>query len=877
MKRGTFYPANKSEHNKHVRDMIRSAQTPKEENLKVHNSPKKSLSENFYSELKNSEMSVLDLTKKGLKKIPKTEDSQSIKCLILDENELQKVDNIDSYLRIEKLSLKHNQLLRMYGVSRLHNLRELNLSYNGILTIEALKECLHLTHLNLEGNSIKTIEHLNTNLKLEYLNLGENSIGIVSDISFLKQLKELYLHSNRISHLRQCEKYLPTSLEILTLNKNNIADLNEISALSNLANLTSITIADNLCVQMIGSNSIFDSSGFDYRPFLLNWCMSVKVIDGYVVNPIESLRAEWLFSQGKGRSFRIGEHQALVQYLSQTCPLSGETLENENERKLRLILSKAQQHQRQLQEESPTSSPNNSSTNNSPSSNRRKTTSRIQSPRVSRLSGHHRPSTADAVMSSSFHGTIKNFTSDSIMTQSLDPTILGSPSLNSTMNSSMTASMLMKELNPSPINNGNLYNEQSNIPIMHTSGPLITASKMMPVPETLMSPDCPPITIQQQQQRPVSNLTSSSSAVVCIAKTSSRVSSQQRPSSSPASTTKTSRIARKTEKSSPSNSPRKSLVNTANAKIHQNQSILKTSQQQQSLHSTIELQSMTTQSSVVTTEDEDEDELDHMNMEKLKAIKKVAQKNQKQIENHQQLQKSLENKEAEKSAILIQKLWRGYSTRKQTLKDIAESLQQKRTNDYIIKLTQDMEMTKQALENERKIQQLQMQAINALWKKVSSMQPVNEHGPAESTTIIPSGDTTTIVQDLTKTCSMLTNQVQQLQLSMRDILNCMTVFANLPQMQQSAGSSSMTMSQFKDSSETQTEIIAVHTPQIEHKDFPFVIQQRMQRPSSLPINNSSSNETSMSTKSSQNNTATTTDDIEIANECNGDEIEASAN
>lgn len=408
---------------------------------------------------------------------------------------------------------------------------------------------------------------------------------------------------------------------------------------------------------------------------------------------------------------------------------------------------------------------------------------------MSRLSGHHRPSTAEGVMSSSFHGTIsnnnnhdahnqspnhlldmtksliENFTSDSIMTQSLDPTILGGSSMNTSMNSSMTTSMLMKELNPSTINNGNLYNEQSNIPIMHTSGPLVTASKMMPVPETLMSPDCPPIMIQQQQQRPVSNLTSSSSAVVNIAKLS-KVSSQQqqqRPSSSPATTTtKTSRIARKTEKSSPSNSPRKSLVNTANTKIHQNQSILKTSQQQQSLHSTIELQSMTTQSSVVTTEDEDEDELDHMNMEKLKAIKKVAQKNQKQLENHQQLQKSLENKEAEKSAILIQKLWRGYSTRKQTLRDLAESLQQKRTNDYIIKLTQDMEMTKQALENERKIQQLQMQAINALWKKVSSMQPVNEHGPAESTSIIPSGDTTTIVQDLTKTCSMLTNQVSYL-------------------------------------------------------------------------------------------------------------------
>lgn len=148
-----------------------------------------------------------DLSKQGLKKIPKTEDSQSVRVLLLDDNDLQKLENIDSYVRIEKvslpwqpeaveltpaslqLSLRNNQLLRMYGVSRLRDLRELNLSYNGILTIEALKELQSLTHLNLEGNSIKTIEHLNTNLKLEYLNLGENILNSIGDISFLKQLK----------------------------------------------------------------------------------------------------------------------------------------------------------------------------------------------------------------------------------------------------------------------------------------------------------------------------------------------------------------------------------------------------------------------------------------------------------------------------------------------------------------------------------------------------------------------------------------------------------------------------------------------------------------------------------------------------------------
>lgn len=79
--------------------------------------------------------------------------------------------------------------------------------------------------------------------------------------------------------------------------------------------------------------------------------MTVKVIDGFVVNPIESLKAEWLYSQGRGRQFRIGEQVELARYLSSICPMTGEALENEDERKLRLILSKAQQHQRQLQEE----------------------------------------------------------------------------------------------------------------------------------------------------------------------------------------------------------------------------------------------------------------------------------------------------------------------------------------------------------------------------------------------------------------------------------------------------------------------------------------------------------------------------------------------
>lgn len=63
-------------------------------------------------------------------------------------------------------------------------------------------------------------------------------------------LQELYLHGNRLSHLRQCDKYLPLSLETLTLAKNNISDLNEICTLAHLCCLNSITISENPCVSM---------------------------------------------------------------------------------------------------------------------------------------------------------------------------------------------------------------------------------------------------------------------------------------------------------------------------------------------------------------------------------------------------------------------------------------------------------------------------------------------------------------------------------------------------------------------------------------------------------------------------------------------------
>lgn len=94
-----------------------------------------------------------------------------------------------------------------------------------------------------------------------------------------------------------------------------------------------------------------------------------------------------------------------------------------------------------------------------------------------------------------------------------------------------------------------------------------------------------------------------------------------------------------------------------------------------------------------------DDDGEQINTEKLKAIRKMAaQKQQKQQmmlyqERQDQLDKingasqncaeRLNEHVTESSAVTIQKMWRGYHTRKKTNKDIAERLQRRRTQEYI--------------------------------------------------------------------------------------------------------------------------------------------------------------------------------------------------
>ncbi|XP_017786219.1 PREDICTED: centrosomal protein of 97 kDa isoform X2 [Nicrophorus vespilloides] len=717
---------------------------------------------------------ILDFSSKKLKKLnkPQQVEVQAV-TLILDDNDLQRLDNIDTFIKLQKLSAVRNHLLRMNGVFRLQNLQTLNLAHNNILTIEGLKELAQLKFLNLAGNNIKTIEHLNTNVNLEHLDLSENMITHVTDLSFLRNLKELLLHNNKISHLRQCERFLPNSLVTLTIASNNIQDLNEISQLVNLINLNSISIASNPCVNMI-DNKI----GFNYRPFIINWCLSVKVVDGYMVNAIESLKGEWLYSQGRGRHFRVGDHQELCQYLTSVCPVTGELLETEEDRKLRLILSKAQHHQQQLREQgnSPIPSP----------SVRKKFHGSKHSPRLnsSRLSS--RSKSPDKMSSSCYNNSNNIMDNSCIMTQSLDPSLLNQTPI----------------IDPMRDTNGICLDDTEPI-----NSPLQALSKLVPVPESLMSPDYRPSPL-------VSRLAALGTPTnINIKSTPKMVAPMKSPKMTRSQIAKPRTNLNIDNRRNNSPSPvrnRKNMNGKPNTPPTNHKPLVSAMKKSPS------------------TEDESE-----MCDAKLQTIQMKAEERRMQKDNEISSNSSGDEK-AEMAAIFIQKMWRGFYARNRdkNVQDAYKCLQAQRADEYLKKLATDMESTKAALESERKIQMLQMQAINALWKKVSALQPEtsNDTQPSvaasnQSVNSFGSLDNTAIVNNLAQTCTSLQTQIQQLQGSMQDIAKFMSFFSQIqPTLNQ----------QFKETvAGTQTEIIAVHTPQGEGaKNFPF---QKQARPSSLPL------------------------------------------
>ncbi|XP_061735221.1 centrosomal protein of 97 kDa [Nerophis ophidion] len=291
---------------------------------------------------------VVDLSARGMQKLDSSfVCSEETHTLILDQNQIMKLDHLERNPGLQQLSVASNRLIRMMGVSQLKELQVLNLPNNSIGYIEGLRDLPSLKWLNLSGNAIKVIEQLNNCVSLQHLDLSDNSISSIGDLSKLVALKTLLLHGNSITTLRTVPANLPVHMSILSLASNEITDLNEVAYLAPLQELEQLSIMNNPCVMPTPS-----LPRYDYRPYVTSWCLSLKVLDGFVVSQKEGLKAEWLYSQGKGRSYRPGQHVQLVEYLSTVClQTSSSPLVTGEDAKLEKILNKQRFHQMQLLEE----------------------------------------------------------------------------------------------------------------------------------------------------------------------------------------------------------------------------------------------------------------------------------------------------------------------------------------------------------------------------------------------------------------------------------------------------------------------------------------------------------------------------------------------
>ncbi|XP_066031259.1 centrosomal protein of 97 kDa isoform X2 [Chamaea fasciata] len=297
---------------------------------------------------------VVNCSGQGLQKLgPTLPCDADTQTLILDKNQIIKLEHLEKCRNLMQLSVANNRLVRMMGVAKLTQLRVLNLPHNSIGYVEGLKDLVHLEWLNLAGNNLKVIEHISSCLSLQHLDLSDNNIAQLGDLSKLTSLKTLLLHGNIITSLRTAPVCLPQSLTVFSLAENEIRDLNEVSFLASLRQLEQLSIMNNPCVMATPS-----VPGFDYRPYIVSWCLTLKILDGYMISQKESLKAEWLYSQGKGRSYRPGQHVQLVQYLATVCPIiSAYGLQTEEDAKLEKILSKQRLHQRQLMHENQNEEP----------------------------------------------------------------------------------------------------------------------------------------------------------------------------------------------------------------------------------------------------------------------------------------------------------------------------------------------------------------------------------------------------------------------------------------------------------------------------------------------------------------------------------------
>ncbi|CAF4776389.1 unnamed protein product, partial [Rotaria sp. Silwood1] len=227
-------------------------------------------------------LTKLDLSSKNLKKIDILPNNINFNIILFDNNEINKLENLDLFPQLIQLSISHNRLIDIHLLNRIQSLQKLNLSYNLIESIDCLRTLQNLVMLNISNNNIHSIAILNACHTLQSLDVSENAIQNIEDLSQLTTLKYLNLHKNFIDTLILISRNWPKSLHTLIISDNEIQDLTEISYLCSFFNLNTLYIIDNPCLSIVDERYGCHQP-FDYRPYILNWCLSIHNLDGIFI------------------------------------------------------------------------------------------------------------------------------------------------------------------------------------------------------------------------------------------------------------------------------------------------------------------------------------------------------------------------------------------------------------------------------------------------------------------------------------------------------------------------------------------------------------------------------------------------------------------
>lgn len=176
-------------------------------------------------------LTLLDLSRRGIKSIQGLQYASNVKYLDLSNNEIDDITPLKPLIKIRELDIADNQIASIQDLSAMTDLEMLIVNRNQISSIDVIKQLGRLHTFEANDNQISNITALSSATELTWLQLNGNQIANIQPLSRLTKLKNLEIASNRFSDLSPL-KPLSKSLMSLNIGSNRISDLRALEGMT---------------------------------------------------------------------------------------------------------------------------------------------------------------------------------------------------------------------------------------------------------------------------------------------------------------------------------------------------------------------------------------------------------------------------------------------------------------------------------------------------------------------------------------------------------------------------------------------------------------------------------------------------------------------